>query len=204
MAQMKGKRFLLFLILVGAMIVGAIPAQAVMVTVDFAVFGFGAGAPMDTVSGALLLNGNSIRSVNMGMTSIDLTIDGHTYSVGEVSSWYSGSFMQSSFTVYGGTVGGVFFPGVSQGTNDFALEIYSREYPYDLYRSGEYVTTWLPYGPNAGTFTYTTANYPGIYSSSQFTHWSVTASPVPEPSTLLLFGSGLAGLLGYGRRRLKK
>lgn len=29
-------------------------------------------------------------------------------------------------------------------------------------------------------------------------------APIPEPSTMMLLGSGLAGLVGYGRRRLKK
>jgi len=150
------------------------PAQAIPVRVSFTVTGFGMGAPTNPVVGSIDYNAASIFSDINSLTSINLTIAGHIYTVGELG--FISSFAGNQQLI-GGSISGV--TGLAPGTNDFLI-VWNEN-------------TLMPI-----TFAYTAASTPGFFPSFTFTQFSVAA--VPEPGSLALLVSGVV-ILGIVLRR---
>ena len=74
--------------------------------------------------------------------------------------------------------------------------------------SGYFEQTYdlTPYGFTGADigFTLTEADTLATGSLAGIDNVSVTGAPVPEPSTILLVGTGLIGIIGFGRKRLNK
>ena len=71
-----------------------------------------------------------------------------------------------------------------------------------LHITGDGILQGNGYDATAGTWSFSARNSSDPYA--RFT-WSAgtTASPVPEPASMLLFGAGLASLAGFAKRRKK-
>lgn len=180
---MKRAMLLLF-VMSGFLLFVAPPAKAIPITVEFTARNFiyygsnppGPNPPTDPVSGTIVYDAASTTANINSLISINMTISGHTYGVGEV-----GFLSYGSYQLIGGLVNGV--GSEYENTNDFDL----------LWDQSSLVPTLFEY-----------ATSPGLYSTRDFTKFTVTSAPVPIPGALVLFGSGLIGLVGIGRMRRRK
>jgi hypothetical protein len=157
-------------------------AQAIPITLNFTASGFTpqggvSPAPTNPVTGTIVWDAASTTSAINSLTSINLTIAGHAYTLGEIGFAPSGANM-----FIGGLVNGP--AGASAGFDDFVI--------------GWNATTLVP-----SFFFYAVPTNTGTaWNTVTFPNFSITAATatVSEPVTLVLLGLGLAGL---GIRRKK-
>lgn len=159
-------------------------AHAISFTLDFTATGltvFGTGSPpTNPVTGVITYDAASLTAPIDSLTSINLTIDGHSYSVGE-----TGFFNNGDNSWFGGLINGV--TSLNAGTTDFVLS-------FDRVNLGFF--KFFDYAvPEINT---------GFFRTSTFSDFNVTettVTPLPASWPLFASGIGLVGLIGRLRKR---
>jgi hypothetical protein len=161
--------FILILILLSGG--AATPAYAIPITVSFQATGFtGVGVPpADPVVGSIVYDAASTTSTINSLTSINLTIAGHTYTVSELD-FASVSPNQFIEALTNHTT-------LVRGNNNFEL-------------------SWMTPLLGSPSLLYSAVGASDIFLSKTFTQFSVTAErvSVPEPTSLSLLLAGVVSL----------
>jgi hypothetical protein len=157
--------------------------HAATIRMDFNVTGFSPSStyapPTDPVIGSITWQAPGLGDPVQSFDSINMTIDGHTYSTGEI-----GYRRDTSWNFVGGTLDEV--NGLSYLTDDFMI-------------------IWDANTLQGLQFHYSSADVPTIwYVTSQADFTSFSVAEVPEPATSSLAVLGLLGAWACRPRRNRK
>jgi hypothetical protein len=175
---MHRKNLALGIVTVALSIASTQTAQAATFDLSFSAdnfMGFAGTTPPDSsVSGTFSYDALDINSPITSLNSVNLTIDGYSYALGEIAFFntFFGSIISGSISSF----------GVSGLTNDFSI-------------------SFDPTNLSPGNISYTTSGINDIFSGN-FTSFNITpaaATSVPEPFTII--GSLIGGTAAVRMRK---
>jgi len=176
---------------------------------------------LDQGTGILLVDGNDDSNVTVSLASTDAwdgyylkySVNGSAWS--DVTDWGSDLFtggdvldfaLVGTNNAYYGTTANEFYILSNDSADDsfsvtmeFVGELDSSLAQQPVMQSSYYKDVFINW--NIVQTGYTFSNSIAISSNEQ--GWNDGVAPVPEPATMLLFGTGLVGLAGVARRKKK-